>query len=146
MQFRCVTIPAMQSSDLLRSRGLKDTQPRRLVLDAFRVLNGSASAQELWTAVDGGGHAVNRVTVYRVLDALRTRGLVHQHPCDGRFSLCSLPDAKGHHGFLHCTACGTTEEFVSSALCRVEDAIAAEHRFAPSGHVSEILGTCNSCS
>jgi Fe2+ or Zn2+ uptake regulation protein len=130
----------------LKSKGLRDTQPRRLVIEALARIRSAASPAEIHDSIDKKGAAINLVTVYRVLEVLREKHLIHQHPCDGRYSLCSMPDASGHHGFLHCSSCGKTEEFVNAALCRMEDAIARKAKFRPSEHVSELIGTCHSCS
>lgn len=130
---------------MLKASGLRDTQPRRLVIEALAHLNAvSPAAIEAWVRKKGA--TVNTVTVYRVLSLLERLDLVHRHPCNGEYSLCSLPGQRGHHGFLHCTSCGTVEEFLNHDLCVIENKIARSRSFRPSGHVSEIIGTCRSCS
>jgi hypothetical protein len=57
--------------------------------------------------------------------------IVHQHPCDGSYSLCSLPGENGHHAFLHCTQCGKIEEVCDELLCKAEHAIAKKAHFQP---------------
>ncbi len=136
----------MDTSVFLQTHGLRDTQPRRLVLDALSRFGKPATAQALHERMAKTGKTVNVVTVYRVLEALHAKNLIHEHPCNGGYSLCTRPQSPGHHGFLHCTSCDRIEEFQDSRLCTLEDKIASDHRFSPSGHVSEILGTCRSCS
>ena len=130
----------------LKEHGLRDTQPRRLVIDALSHLDKPVSPQEIHQWILARRHTVNLVTIYRALETLENIMLIHRHPCDGNYSLCSLPDTKGHHGFLHCHACGQVEEFVNAELCRMEDSIAASAQFQPHDHVTEIMGTCKSCS
>jgi len=131
---------------ILKDNGLRDTQPRRLVADALGRLKRPATPQdiELWIAKHGA--TVNTVTVYRILSLFEQLHVVHRHPCSGEYSLCSLPDRTGHHGFLHCSRCHVVEEFVDESLCREEDRIARRAGFRPHDHVSEILGTCSRCS
>ncbi len=133
------------TAPLLRQKGLRDTQSRRMVLAALERRNKAHSPYELQKQISAGGNTINTVTVYRVLDVLEKAGLAHRHPCNGLYSLCSMPEQKGHHGFLHCTSCGTIEEFSDHRLCRLEDSIAKSAKFRPSEHVSEIVGTCSAC-
>ena len=126
--------------------GLKDTQPRRLVLKALRTMRKPGSPYDIQRRIEGRGGRVNAVTVYRILSAFEAHGLVHRHPCDGRFFLCAMPQRKGHHGFLHCTSCGKLTEFVNAALCKAEEHIARASRFRPHAHVSELVGICDGCA
>jgi Fur family transcriptional regulator, ferric uptake regulator len=132
-------------TSVLKQSGLRDTQPRRMVIAALaRAKALSPSAIEL--SIRRKGATINTVTVYRVLSALESLDLVHRHPCNGEYSLCSMPGKRGHHGFLHCTSCGIVEEFLNHDLCVIENKIARSRKFRPTSHVSEIVGTCRSCS
>ncbi len=133
-------------SELLRKRGLRDTGPRRLVIDMLRRSKKAMSPQDIHRRISAKGSAVNAVTIYRVLQLLTDLHIVHRHPCNGLYTLCSLPGIAGHHGFLHCTSCDGIEEFIDPTLCTLEDGIARKAKFRPSGHVSEITGTCSSCN
>ena len=130
----------------LKEHGLKDTQSRRFVLQALEKLKKPASPYDIQKWVDAKGGSINAVTVYRIIEAFMRIGLVHRHPCDGHFSLCSMPHKKGHHGFLHCTSCGKTQEFHDEQLCKAEERVARTLKFRSSTHVSEILGTCAACA
>lgn len=131
---------------ILKQYGLRDTVQRRLVLDACIALHKPASPQEIHTWLLKKKHKIDLVTVYRILEKFSRLGLTHQHACNGNVALCSMPEKEGHHAFVHCERCGRTNEFISSALCRVEDAIARKLHFSPSQHVTEIIGLCRSCS
>ncbi len=131
---------------LLEQHGLHNTQPRRLVLEALRTLKKPESPLGIqeWIRKKKKG-SVNAVTIYRIIEALETADLVHRHPCNGLITFCSLPGKTGHHGFLHCTSCGTSREYCDESLCALEDRIAKKAGFAPTAHVSEILGLCAAC-
>ena len=131
---------------ILDKHNLRNTQTRRLVLQALSAGKKSFSPTDVREWINSRDSAINTVTVYRILERLMQLHIVHRHPCNGHFSLCSLPDTPGHHGFLHCTDCGTIEEFCDAKLCQVENAIAKKSGYRPSGHLSEIHGTCAECS
>jgi Fe2+ or Zn2+ uptake regulation protein len=130
---------------VLKEQGLRDTQPRRLVVDALRKINRPASPQEIQKWVSSRGNAVNGVTVYRIIAMLEKLRLVHRHPCSGDLTLCSMPDVRGHHGFLHCSLCGEVQEFADADLCAAENTVAAKAGFLPHQHISEIIGICGGC-
>jgi Fur family zinc uptake transcriptional regulator len=138
-------IPMTSTTQMLKAAHLKDTQPRRLVTEALERIERPVSAADLGRWLTGQRKPLNAVTVYRVMEALERADIVHRHPCNGLYSLCTLPDEKGHHGFLHCRACDRVEEFSSASLCDVEHGIAARAGFTPATHVSEITGTCKKC-
>lgn len=131
---------------MLQSRGLKQTGPRKMVMGALRRICGAIAPYDLQKKMAKHGEKMHAVTIYRVLKALEEHGIVHRHPCDGRYSLCSIPAEKGHHGFLHCHTCGRIDEFADERLCTIEDQIARSAKFKPHEHVSEIVGTCASCT
>lgn len=130
----------------LKDFGLKDTQPRRMVLNMLYRTRVPASVQMIQKKILSTDQTINAVTIYRILDVFEKLHIVHRHPCNGCYSLCTLPDKKGHHGFLHCRSCDGIEEFASDDVCRVEHGIAKKSGFTPDAHVSEILGVCTSCS
>ena len=132
-------------ASLLKQHGLRDTQARRMVVHALEALQKPVSAYEIQKWILAQGDTVSTVTVYRIIEMLQVLNVVHRHPCSGQVSLCSLPDQKGHHGFLHCQSCGSVQEFSDALLCRAEDSVARKAKFQPLKHVSEIIGLCQCC-
>jgi Fe2+ or Zn2+ uptake regulation protein len=133
-------------SAYLSDRNLRDTQTRRIVLDALLKVEHSCTPRDIFQHLQKKQNPMNLVTIYRILDMLEKYGVVHKHPCSGTFSLCSQLGKEGHHGLLHCTSCGVVEEFMSEKLCAVEHAIAKSAKFKTSTHVSEMLGMCKQCA
>ena len=131
---------------VLKSLGLRDTRPRRMVLCCLADADRPLSPQDIHERIRSVGRSVNLVTVYRVLEALEETGLVHRHPCDGGITLCTRPGTGGHHGFLHCVGCGQTQEFVSEELARAEDVITSRIGFVPASRMSELTGRCAACA
>lgn len=140
------TIASSLAHPLLKKHGLKDTQPRRLVLEALSRSKAPVSHYALRDKIVSSGKTIDTVTVYRTIETFEKIGLVHRHPCDGHVSLCTMPETPGHHGFLHCTSCKNVEEYCSEELCRKEHGIAKQSGFTPTSHISEIIGICRSCN
>jgi Fe2+ or Zn2+ uptake regulation protein len=134
------------SQELLRSRGLKDTLPRRAVLQILDSAKNPLSIQDIHVHLTKQKQSIGVVTIYRVIEALSKAGLVHRHPLEGTLSGCTLPDVSGHHVLLHCASCGTVREVHDHELCKRENQLAKQLGFTPSHHVSELIGTCSSCS
>ncbi len=129
----------------MRAAGLKETLPRRAVVEALATLSKPATPAQIAATTAKRKTPVNLVTVYRIVEALEPLGIVHRHPCSGAFSLCQLDSVAGHHGFLHCHDCGKTEEFQSEELCSLEKSIAGRAGFLSQSHVAEIVGVCRHC-
>lgn len=138
--------PIVDVRNLLRKSKLKDTQPRRMVLEALSKIKTPVSPYEIQKWLLKKNSELNVVTIYRILHALNSAHIVHRHPCSGHFALCTLPEQKGHHGFLHCHGCGLIMEFCSPALCTLEHGIAKKAGFEPESHMSEISGLCKRCT
>jgi Fur family ferric uptake transcriptional regulator len=91
------------------------------------------------------GHAIDRVTVYRVLEWLTDVGITHRIAGDDRvwrFTLTGEGDNGHEHAHFACTACGKVE-------CLRNISTAANFRL-PRGYVSRdieltIKGVCAGC-
>ncbi len=143
----CVTKEVMKQriAALLERCRLRNTMPRRQVLSVLVSARKPVAHKEIHDRIAKCSAGVNLVTVYRILEKFEACGIVHRHPSSGRVTLCSLPDIKGHHGFLSCRQCGTVEEFSDSSLCAEENRIAKKAGFRPLHHVSDIVGLCGKC-
>ncbi len=136
----------LNSAQLLGSKGLRATQTRRLVLDAFMKKPVPLSQKELHECITNDGADISLVSVYRILDAFEEAHLVHKHLSSGGYVLCTAEDDHGHHVLLSCDTCGTVEECIDTDFCKHEDRIAKKNGFTPKTHLSELIGVCSSCS
>jgi len=130
---------------LLKEKGLRDTQPRRLVIRSLAAMH-AASPHDIAKWIATQGDTVNPVTIYRILALLEKLHLVHRHPDSGHYFLCSIPKKHGHHGFLQCIHCRRIEEFRDDALASQEASIAIKAGFQPTSYLTSILGICMKCS
>lgn len=139
-------MPITHFIERLRERGYRETQPRRLVLEAMDALEAPASAYDIHEKIARRNKHVSPVTVYRVTELLQSLGLAHRHPCSGKLSLCEHPGKVGLHGYLHCRDCGSSEEFCSPELGAATRTHAKRRGFNAGNPLLEIVGTCRSCS
>ncbi len=137
----------LQSLERMKSRGLRITMPRRLVLQAL-----DESVQPLTVAavrdrvLKAGGH-IDTVTVYRILSALQEIGIAHRIGLLDAFAPCRLAhDHQDHQLHAVCEACGKVFE---SELTTPQESLATESMIArgffPRAIHVEILGRCQDC-
>ncbi len=130
------------AEEVLEGCGLKKTEGRLRLLKMLRLARRPMSPDEVFARLRGKG--VDRVTVYRMLDAFFEAGIVHRIEAGGcrRFAACG----RVHHGHCHphftCRVCGAVECLSDVALPRV--------RARRGYHVEEqevyVRGVCARCS
>jgi Fur family transcriptional regulator, ferric uptake regulator len=139
--------------DLLRGKAERVTESRVHVL---AILLGSKSAlthADVQQLVDGEADAaVDRVTIYRVLEWLTDAGLAHRIASTDRVFRFSATIAQQSHGHFHCSDCnrlfcvGAEQTAVNSS--NLNSSVAA---MLPKGFVSgdidlTISGRCADCA
>ncbi len=137
------TVSESSLAELLRSRGLRLTAQRQLVLQAVMEL-GHATPEQVHTAVREVAAGVNITTIYRTLELLERLGLVtHTHLSHGSPTY----HAAGEHQHVHlvCRECGAIDEIEPELLRPLADQLAARRRFQVDiGHVA-LFGVCGQC-
>jgi Fur family ferric uptake transcriptional regulator len=130
-------------AELLRSRGLRLTAQRQLILEA--VLNlGHATPEQVHNAVREVAAGVNITTIYRTLELLERLGLVtHTHLSHGSPTYHAA--GEDLHIHLVCRQCGAVDEIEPELLRPLADQLAADRGFAVDiGHVA-LFGVCAEC-
>ncbi|GLY23531.1 Fur family transcriptional regulator [Micromonospora echinospora] len=130
-------------AELLRSRGLRLTPQRQLILQAVLDL-GHATPEQVHHAVREVAAGVNITTIYRTLELLEKLGLVkHTHLSHGSPTYHAANEHQ--HAHLVCRECGRIDEVEPELLRPVADRLAAERGFqADIGHVA-LFGICGDC-
>lgn len=132
----------------LRRAGLRNTAPRRGVLDELaRAVGdqGHLTASQLHHALLARGLAVELSTVHRVLAQLVELGIAHTVPI-GRTITFGLADDAHHHAV--CAGCGDIRQLPAEAVAAsVAAAQAAGIEADPSGHLAGVVvyGRCTRC-
>jgi Fur family ferric uptake transcriptional regulator len=130
-------------AELLRSRGLRLTAQRQLILEAVLDL-GHATPEQVHTAVREVAAGVNITTIYRTLELLERLGLVtHTHLSHGSPTYHAAGDDQ--HVHLVCRSCGAVEEIEPELLRPLADQLASRRGFLVDiGHVA-LFGVCVNC-
>ena len=136
-------MPESSLADVLRSRGLRMTAPRQLVLDAVREL-GHATPEQVHGAVGRVAAGVNITTVYRTLELLEDLGLVtHTHLSHGAPTYHAADDDQ--HVHLVCRLCGGIQELSPELLRPLASSLREQRGFQVDiGHVA-LFGRCGGC-
>jgi Fur family transcriptional regulator, peroxide stress response regulator len=133
------------SDDALRTRGLRLTGPRRLVLEVVRGTDSHPTAERVHEMVRRRLPRVSLGTVYRNLRLLVAQGLVNELPGPhARFD----GNVSDHHHFT-CLGCGRIADVAgamtephSRALCL---RVAAQSGLSVSHHRIDFYGRCPEC-
>lgn len=137
----------MQTQTPEASRGQARALPRnqRLVLDALRRERGARTAYELLETLRGEGFRAP-LTVYRALEGLREKGLVHRIESIKAFIACCETDHEERPAFALCTRCGSVVEFEDPEMISRLEALCARSGFTLQRAMIELTGLCAPCS
>lgn len=130
-------------AELLRSRGLRLTAQRQLILEAVHDL-GHATPEQVHQAVREVAAGVNITTIYRTLELLERLGLVtHTHLSHGSPTYHAA--GSDQHVHLVCRSCGGVDEMDPELLRPLADRLRDERGFRVDiGHVA-LFGVCGKC-
>ncbi len=131
------------AEDLIRSTGERVTAARAEILALLLAAPRALTRREIEEGLDAS-LAIDRVTVYRVLEWLTEQHLAHKISADDRvwrFNAVPAADDRQHAHF-HCTSCG-------EVLC-LEDLWADIRPRLPAGYAPQSLevtvkGLCSGC-
>lgn len=129
----------------LRSRGLRATAERRLLIREIFAQHGHIDAESILAAVRERGLSISRATVYRNLELLVEAGLAHKVRLHGRRFLYEHLHAGQRHDHLACRRCGRMVEFVSQGITALLGEICRAHGFDARQNQLQILGLCRGC-
>ena len=129
----------------IRAAGGRATPARALILEMLRSAAYPMSHSEVEVMLSRERQAVDRVTIYRVLDWLAEAGLAHK-AADGhgvfRFSSADPGGEHARHAHLRCTGCGGT--FCLDMPSPQQPRLPRGFRFG--GMALDIHGECPRCA
>ena len=128
----------------IRAQGYRMTPQRQIVLDAIAAFAGHASAADIHDWVQQRSPAINRATVYRVLNFLCDLRVVARFET-GSNTMYELVGERPHH-HLVCRGCGHVANIPDQALNALADALQREHGFRAEFHHLAIIGLCADCA
>ena len=128
--------------ETLRARGLRLTEPRRLILDLVRATDAHPTAAFVYRRVRKKLPRVSLATVYRNLRMLAAEGFLAERAgaAGMRFDGNTLP-----HDHFTCLACGRLYDVPARADRAVRARVAAHTGFEILNHRTEFYGRCGAC-
>ncbi len=127
----------------IRDRGYRMTPQRQIVLDTVCAHGGHATASEIYDSVNAQQPAINRATVYRILDFLCELQLVAKADIGGRTIFEVVGDSPHHH--LVCRQCEQMTSLEDHHFDEIARHLLEEHGFeADLSHLA-ITGLCAEC-
>jgi Fur family ferric uptake transcriptional regulator len=138
--------PLERFEEYLRSRGMRSTEQRRVLVEYVFSQHDHFDADSLIEKLPRRGqpHYVSRPTVYRTLAEFVDAGLLHKFELDGR-AVYEHDYGYPQHDHLYCQNCQRLIEFQSDELITLRDEVARTHRFRVAGHRLIIRGVCEAC-
>ena len=139
--------PLQRFEEYLQSRGMRMTQPRRLLVDHVFSHHEHFDADQLLEQLPQRSDAgrIGRATVYRTLNEFVEAGLLRKFTLDGR-AVFEHDYGYPQHDHLYCKECEKLYEFQSDELLKLRDVIARDHRFRVTSHRLIITGVCDECA
>lgn len=128
----------------LRTRGLRWTPQRRIILEVLAGVDGHVTGADLVEGCRALDPTTTPSTVYRTLDLLEEIGLVsHSHGLAGRQEFHVNPRAD--HGHLVCSGCGESWELGPDEVRPLVDGLRGKRGFAVDVDHLTIEGRCATC-
>src|SRR6478735_2128025 len=146
-QVRVAQTPVEKFEEFLRSRGMRITKPRRILVEEVFRRHEHFDVEELLIQLQGVSRdrSVSRPTVYRTLKELVAAGLLRELSLDGRRTVYEHDYGYPQHDHLHCEKCNKLIEFRSEEVAQIGEALAREYQFRVTGHRLIFTGICSEC-
>ena len=126
--------------------GANLTNLRRQVLDLVLTHDGVVKAYQILTDLQQARGSAAPPTVYRTLDFLLEKGLIHRLTSINAYIPCCHPREGHQAAFLICTECRTVKEASAQGLLQQLDELSASDHFTAQHSIIEISGICQQCS
>src|ERR1041385_3307310 len=126
----------------LKGVGLKQTAQRDVILHTFLETRDHLSTAELHRLVQKKDARIGYTTVYRTLKLLAECGLASEVAFhDGIARYEHQYNRRSHHHMV-CTNCGSSVEFFSEEVERLEQEIGNKHHYETTRHPFQNYGVC----
>jgi len=145
MANRSTTMPGkMTRAEADHGVGLTET--RRKVFELVLKAGQPVGAYRLLEAMQDKGTRVMPPTVYRALNFLQGKGLVHRIESLNAFVACTQHEHEHEGQFLICSDCGKSEELADESVSEMLREKAEAHGFTLTQQTIELRGLCKDCA
>jgi len=128
---------------ILQEHDLKSTPTRLAVLSYLSEQTKPVDAEAIFVHIDNEHEHADKVTIYRILDALSEKGIVSRLEFgEGKYRY-EVAGTDHHH--LICENCGKIEDISDCNISELEKDIQTKKQFLVKRHVLEFYGLCSSC-
>jgi Fur family transcriptional regulator, ferric uptake regulator len=139
---RLTIVKPLNSTENLKTSGLKATLPRLRVLELFeKSAVRHLSAEDVYKLLQKDGTDTGLATVYRVLTQFEQAGLLIRHHFESDKAVFELNQGV-HHDHLVCVQCGHVEEFYDAEIEKRQSDVAAARGFRIHDHSLHIYADC----
>ena len=136
-----------EAETLCSSTGSRLTPLRKEVLELILNASGPVGAYDLLAKLKGtSDRPAAPPTVYRTLDFLLEKGLIHRLTSINAYIPCCHPREGHQAAFLICSQCHTVKEASAKGLIQELNQRAASDHFSAHHSIIEISGICQQCS
>ena len=133
-------------NEYVRRKGLKNTNQRMIILEAFLQSDSHYSTEELYLKLRKDHPRIGYATVHRTLKLLAECGVALElNFGDGQTRFEPL-NVDQHHDHLVCTECGLIIEFSEPQIEKLQEQVAARYNFKIERHRHELYGLCSDCA
>jgi Fur family transcriptional regulator, ferric uptake regulator len=129
----------------LKRVGLKHTQQRDTILRTFLETRDHLSTDELHRLVKKKDPNIGFTTVYRTLKLLAECGLASEVAFNDGVARYEHQYNRRTHHHMVCTECGSSVEFFSPEVEKIEQEIGRKHHYVTTRHSFQIYGMCEEC-
>lgn len=138
--------PRQRFEQYLQSRGMRNTEQRRSLVDHIFSHHQHFDADQLIAQLPNKGETgyVSRPTVYRTLAEFVDAGLLRKFELNGR-AVYEHDYGYPQHDHLYCDHCQKLYEFKSDELVVLRNRVAADHGFRVTRHRLIVYGVCAEC-
>ncbi len=136
-----------EAEQLCASSGARLTPLRKEVLQLILNAAGPIGAYDLLAQIKSASdRPAAPPTVYRSLDFLLEKGLIHRLTSINAYIPCCHPREGHQAAFLICTECHVVKEASAQGLLQQLDQLAASDQFTAHHSIIEISGKCQQCT
>ncbi|MDX1520991.1 MAG: Fur family transcriptional regulator [Anaerolineae bacterium] len=130
--------------DDLKTRGLRVTPQRAIILQALEDLNGHITAEEIYEVVQNVNPYISLATVYRTLDLLKELGLITESHMGTSTTHYALRTHGTHHHAV-CRVCNVSIDLSNDLFEPVTRQLEERHGFIADTNHLVIFGWCKDC-
>ena len=131
---------------ILRQKGYRQTPQRMVVLEVLHNMPGYNSAEQVWDSARQLDPAIDRSTVYRTLEFLRSLEMVSVLEREGDLRRYILHVGQTDHFHLLCIHCGRVLDASSDLLSAFINNLYSQVGFKIETSQLTLSGVCQECA